>query len=68
MEHAARMEEMRNKYETLFTNSEYRLRWEDNIKIDLKEIECRDVDWIHVAQDRIEKRAYVNIVLNLLAT
>jgi hypothetical protein len=29
-----------------------RHRWEDNIKMDLKEIECEDVDWIHLAQGR----------------
>jgi hypothetical protein len=28
-------------------------RWEDNIKIDVKEIECGDVDWIHLARERI---------------
>jgi hypothetical protein len=27
-------------------------RWEDNIKMDLREIEFGDVDWIHLAQDR----------------
>jgi hypothetical protein len=27
-----------------------RRRWEDNIKIDGREIELEDVDWIHVAQ------------------
>jgi hypothetical protein len=26
-----------------------RFRWEGNIKIDLKEIECGNVDWIYVA-------------------
>ena len=29
-----------------------RRRWEDNIKMDLKEIGWEDVDWIDVAQDR----------------
>jgi hypothetical protein len=29
-----------------------RRRWEDNIKMDLKEIGFVDVDWIHWAQDR----------------
>jgi hypothetical protein len=28
-----------------------RRRWED-IKVDVKEIGRKDVDWIHVAQDR----------------
>jgi hypothetical protein len=27
-------------------------RWEDNIRIDLKEIGLEGVDWIHLAQDR----------------
>jgi hypothetical protein len=29
-----------------------RRRWEDNIRMDLKEIGFGDVDWIHWAQDR----------------
>jgi hypothetical protein len=29
-----------------------RHRWEDNIKLDLREIGFGDVDWIHLAQDR----------------
>jgi hypothetical protein len=29
-----------------------RCRWEDNIKMDLQEVECGDVDWISLAQDR----------------
>jgi hypothetical protein len=26
-----------------------RSRWDDNIKIDLQEVGCRDIDWIGVA-------------------
>jgi hypothetical protein len=40
-------------------------RWEDNIKMDLREIVCGDVDWIHLAQDRDRWRALVNMVMNL---
>jgi len=29
-----------------------RLRWEDNIKMDLQEVECGCMDWIELAQDR----------------
>jgi hypothetical protein len=29
-----------------------RRRWEDNIKIDLKEVGCGDMDWIDLAQER----------------
>jgi hypothetical protein len=27
-------------------------RWEDNIKMDIKEIGCENVDWIYLAEDR----------------
>jgi hypothetical protein len=40
-------------------------RWEDNIKIDLREIVFGDVDWIHWAQDRDRWRALVNTVMSL---
>jgi hypothetical protein len=40
-------------------------RWEDNLKMDLREIEFGDVDWIHLAQDRNRWRALVNTVMNL---
>jgi hypothetical protein len=42
-----------------------RHRWEDNIKMDLREIEFGDVDWIHLAQDRDMWQAVVNTVMNL---
>jgi hypothetical protein len=42
-----------------------RLRWEDNIKMDLWEIGFGDVDWIHWAQDMDRWRALVNTVMNL---
>jgi hypothetical protein len=29
-----------------------RRRWVDNIRMDLREVECCDVDWIDLAQDR----------------
>ena len=29
-----------------------RLRWEDNIKMDIQEVGCRGMDWIELAQDR----------------
>jgi hypothetical protein len=28
-----------------------RLRWEDNIRMDIGEIRWKDVDWMHLAQD-----------------
>jgi hypothetical protein len=42
-----------------------RRRWEDNIKMDLRDIGFGDVDWIHCAQDRDRWRALVNTVMNL---
>jgi hypothetical protein len=42
-----------------------RSRWEDNIKMDLREIGFGDVDWIHWAQDRDRWRAIVNTVMNI---
>jgi hypothetical protein len=43
---------------------ESRRRWEDNIKINLKETEWDGVDWIHLAQDRDQWRALVSTVMN----
>jgi hypothetical protein len=34
------------------TNGKSRHRWEDNVKMDLKNIGIEDVDWVHVTQDR----------------
>ena len=39
-------------------------RWEDNIKMDLKEVGCGGVDWIELAQDMDMWRALVNAVMN----
>jgi hypothetical protein len=48
------------------TSRKTRRRWVDNIKMDLREIEFGDVDWIHLAQDRDRWRgALVNTVMNL---
>jgi hypothetical protein len=40
-------------------------RWEDNIKMDFREIGYGDVDWIDLAQDRDQRRALVSTVMNL---
>jgi hypothetical protein len=42
-----------------------RRRWEDNIKMHLREIGFGDVDCIHWVQDRDRWRAVVNTVMNL---
>jgi hypothetical protein len=40
-------------------------RWEDNIKMDLREVGWGGMDWINLAQDRERWRALVNAVMNL---
>jgi hypothetical protein len=39
--------------------------WEDNIKMDLREIGLDGANWIQLAQDRVQWRACVNTVMNL---
>jgi len=40
-------------------------RWEDNIRMDLKEIGWVVVDWMPLAQGRVQWRAVVNTIMNL---
>jgi hypothetical protein len=42
-----------------------RRMWEDNIKMDLREIGWGFMDWIHLVQNRDQWRALVNAVMNL---
>ncbi|PNF21716.1 hypothetical protein B7P43_G10362, partial [Cryptotermes secundus] len=65
--HIARMGETRNAYRILVGKPEGkrplgrpRSRWEDNIKMDLREIEWDGVDVIDLAQNRDQWRALVN--------
>jgi hypothetical protein len=41
-----------------------RRRWEDNIKMDLREIGIDGANWIQLAQDRVQWWACVNTVMN----
>jgi len=41
-----------------------RLRWDNNIKMDLQEVGCGGMDWIYVAQERDRWRALVNAAMN----
>jgi hypothetical protein len=66
------MGENRNAYRLLLRMSDGkrplgrpRRRWVDNIRMDLGEVGCGDVDWIGLAKDRNRLRALVNSVLNL---
>jgi hypothetical protein len=42
-----------------------RRRWEDNIKLDLREIRIDGANWIRLAQDTVQWRAFVNAAMNL---
>jgi hypothetical protein len=42
-----------------------RRRWENNIKMDLKETGIDGANWIQLAQDRVQCQAFVNTVINL---
>ena len=44
-----------------------RLRWEDNIKMDLQEVEGGCGDWMELAQDRDRWRALVSTVMKFRA-
>ena len=66
------MEQSRNAYRVLVWKPEgkrplgrQRRRWEDNIKMDLREVGCDPIDWIDLAEDRDQWRVYVRAVMNL---
>jgi len=41
-----------------------KLRWEDNIKINLKEVGYGGMDWLELAQDKDRWRVIVNALMN----
>jgi hypothetical protein len=68
------MGEKRNAYRILVGKPERKrplgkhrrtCRWEDNIRMDLRDIGWGGMDWIDLAQDRNQWRAVVNTVMNL---
>jgi hypothetical protein len=66
------MGEDRNVYTVLMGKPEgkrllgrQRRRWEDGIRMDLREINLGSVEWIQLAQDSDRWRALVNTVMNL---
>ena len=70
--HVARMEQSRNTHRVLVGKPEGkrplgrpRRRWEDNMKMDLREVGCDPGEWIDLAVDRDQWRGYVRAVMNL---
>ena len=70
--HVARMEQFRNAYKVLEGKPESkrplgrpRRRWDNSIKMDLREVGCDPRDWIALAADRDHWQAYVRRVMNL---
>jgi hypothetical protein len=70
--HVARMSGGRGVYRVLVGRPECmrplgrpRHRCEDDIKMDLREIWTDGVNWIQLAKDRVQWRAFVNTVMNL---
>jgi hypothetical protein len=64
--------EVRNTYSILVGMLEgktplrrLRSRWEDNIRMDLREIVWEGLDWIQLGQDRVQWRAPANSLMNL---
>jgi hypothetical protein len=70
--HVACMGEKRSAYRILVGKPERkrplgrpRRRWEDNIRMDLRQIGWSGMDWIEVTQDRDQWRGLVNTIMNL---
>jgi hypothetical protein len=60
------MGEERNAYRILVGKPDGKRPLGDNIKLVLREIGWDGMDCIHLAQDRDQRRALVNTVMNLL--
>jgi hypothetical protein len=70
--HVARMGEGRGVYMVLVGRPKGKrplgrpmCRWEDNIKMNLREIGINGANWIQLAQGRVQWQAFVNTVINL---
>jgi hypothetical protein len=70
--HVARIEEGRGVYRVLVRRPEVkrplgrpRRRWDDNIKIYLREIGIDRRNWVRLAQDRVKWWAFVSTVTDL---
>jgi hypothetical protein len=70
--HVARMEKGRSVYRVLAGRLEGkrplgrpRRRWEDNNKMDLREIGIDEANWIQLAEDKVQWRTFVNTAMEL---
>jgi hypothetical protein len=70
--HVACMEEGRVVFGALVGRPEGKIslgrprrRCEDNIKLDLGELRIDVANWIQLAQDRVQWRAFLNSIMNL---
>jgi hypothetical protein len=70
--HVARMGEGRGVYRVSVGRPECkrplgrpRRRWEDIIKMDLREIRIDGANWNQLAQDKVRWRAFVNTAMNI---
>jgi len=68
-----RTREVRNVYKSSVGKPERkrpfgrrRRRWENNIRLDIREVGWEGVEWMHGTQDRDQWRAVGNTVMNLL--
>lgn len=72
MELVAYMGEGRVVYKVLVWRSEGKrllgkpgYRWEDNNKMDLREIQINRANWMQLAEDRVKWWAFVSMVMSL---
>jgi len=49
----------------LFQYFKARGRWEDNIRMDLREMQWEGMEWINLAQDSDQWRTLMNTLMNL---
>jgi hypothetical protein len=71
--HVAHLDEGRGIYMVLVGTPEGKIplgrpkhRWEDNVKMYLRDTGMDGANWIRPARDRIQWRAFVSTVMNLL--
>jgi hypothetical protein len=64
--------EMTSAYKILVGNPDWKKplrkpsrRWENNIRMDFREIDWEGVDWMYLAQDRDQWRAVANTIMKL---